>query len=112
MTFDGRYNTSPKYAADGAWFAYVRMENGRFTIAAKNTIDGEVRYLTSGQDDRSPAFAPNGKAILFATEIKGRGALGAVSLDGSTRWGIATNAHDIRGVAWGPYESHRLEVLQ
>ncbi|MGD8478387.1 MAG: Tol-Pal system beta propeller repeat protein TolB, partial [Burkholderiales bacterium] len=80
MTFDGRYNTSPKYAADGAWFAYVRMENGRFTIAAKNTIDGEVRYLTSGQDDRSPAFAPNGKAILFATEIKGRGALGAVSL--------------------------------
>ncbi len=112
VTFDGRYNTSPKYAADGVWFAYVRMEDGRFTIAAQNIIDGEVRYLTSGQDDRSPAFAPNGKAILFATEVKGRGALGAISLDGSTRWGIATYAHDIRGVAWGPYESHRVEVPQ
>jgi TolB protein len=112
VTFDGRYNTSPKYAADGVWFAYVRMEDGRFSIAAQNIADGEVRYLTSGKDDRSPAFAPNGKAILYATEVKGRGALGAISLDGSTRWGIATYAHDIRGVAWGPYESNRLEVSQ
>lgn len=112
VTFDGRYNTSPKYAADGQWFAYVRMDDGRFSIAAQNIIDGEVRYLTSGRDDRSPAFSPNGKSILYATEVKGRGALGAISIDGSTRWGIATYAHDIRGVAWGPYESYRVEVTQ
>ncbi len=110
VTFDGRYNTSPKYAADGQWFAYVRLHEGRFSIAAQNIENGEVRYLTSGRDDRSPAFSPNGKAILYATEVKGRGALGAISLDGSTRWGIATYAHDIRGVAWGPYESYRVEV--
>ncbi|UCD69384.1 MAG: Tol-Pal system protein TolB [Betaproteobacteria bacterium] len=112
VTFDGRYNTSPKYAADGQWFAYVRMENGRFSIAAQNMANGEIRYLTSGRDDRSPAFSPNGKAILYATEVKGRGALGAISIDGSTRWGIATYSHDIRGVAWGPYESHRVEASQ
>lgn len=112
MTFDGRYNTSPKYSADGEWFAYVRMEDGQFSIAAQNLDSGDVRYLTSGRDDRSPAFAPNGKSILYATEIKGRGALGAVSIDGSTRWGIATYAHDIRGVAWGPFESYQVEVKQ
>ena len=112
LTFDGRYNTSPKYAADGEWFAYVRMEAGRFSIAAQNISDGEVRYLTFGRDDRSPAFSPNGKAILYATEVKGRGALGAISIDGSTRWGIATYAHDIRGVAWGPYDSYRVEVAR
>lgn len=112
VTFDGRYNTSPKYAADGQWFAYVRMEDGRFSIAAQNTKNGEVRYLTSGRDDRSPAFSPNGKAILYATEVKGRGALGAISIDGSTRWGIATYSHDIRGVAWGPYDSYQVEVSQ
>lgn len=112
LTFDGRYNTSPKYAADGEWFAYVRMEGGRFNIAAQSLGDGAVRYLTSGRDDRSPAFSPNGKAVLFATEVKGRGALGAVSLDGSTRWGIATDAYDIRGVAWGPYDSYRVEVAR
>ena len=112
VTFDGRYNTSPKYAADGQWFAYVRMEDGRFSIAAQNIYDGEVRYLTSGRDDRSPAFSPNGRAILFATEVMGRGALGAITIDGTTRWGITTYAHDIRGVAWGPYESYRVEVTQ
>lgn len=110
MTFDGRYNTSPKYSPDSDWFAYVRMEDGQFNVAVQNTNSGDVRYLTAGRDDRSPAFAPNGRAILYATEIKGRGALAAVSIDGSTRWGIATYAHDIRGVAWGPYESHKVEV--
>ncbi len=112
MTFDGRYNTSPKYAADGESFAYVRMESGRFSIAMQDISSGDVTYLTSGRDDRSPAFAPNGKAILYATKVKGRGALGAVSIDGSTKWGIATYAHDIRGPAWGPYESYRVEVMQ
>lgn len=112
LTFDGRYNTSPKYATDGSWFAYVRMEDGRFSIAAQSLDDGEVRYLTSGRDDRSPAFSPNGKAILYATEVKGRSTLAAISIDGSTRWVIATSAHDIRGVAWGPYESYRVEVAR
>ena len=112
MTYDGRYNTSPKYAADGQSFAYVRMESGQFSIAMQDIKSGDVTYLTSGRDDRSPAFAPNGKAVLFATEVKGRGALGAVSIDGSTKWGIATYAHDIRGPAWGPYESNQVEVMQ
>ena len=110
MTFDGSYNTSPKYAADGNSFAYVRMKSGRFSIAVQQISSGDVAYLTSGRDDRSPAFAPNGKAILYSTEIKGRGALAAISIDGSTKWGIATYAHDIRGPSWGPYESNRVEV--
>jgi TolB protein len=110
MTFDGSYNTSPEYAADGNSFAYVRMKSGRFSIAVQQISSGEVAYLTSGRDDRSPAFAPNGKAILYSTEIKGRGALAAISIDGSTKWGIATYAHDIRGPSWGPYESNRVEV--
>jgi TolB protein len=110
MTFDGGYNTSPKYAADGDAFAYVRMKSGRFSIAVQHISSGNVAYLTSGSDDRSPTFAPNGKAILYATEIKGRGALAAISIDGSTKWGIATYAHDIRGPSWGPYESNRMEV--
>ena len=112
VTFDGRYNTSPKYAADGEWFAYVRMQGGRFSIAVQSLDESEVRYLTSGRDDRSPAFAPNGKAILYATTVDGRGILGGVSIDGGTRWSIATDAYDIRGVAWGPYDSYRVEVAR
>jgi TolB protein len=110
MTYDGRYNTSPKYSADGESFAYVRLQSGRFSIAMQDITSGSVTYLTSGRDDRSPAFAPNGKSVLYSTEIKGRGALAAISIDGSTKWGIATYAHDIRGPSWGPYESNRVEV--
>ena len=70
----------------------------------------ETRYLTSGHDDRSPAFAPNGKAILYVTKGKDRGTLAVISTDGFARSEITTYARDIRSPAWAPYESHNTEV--
>lgn len=110
LTFEGGYNTAPRYSPDGRSFAFVHQQGGRYGIGIRDLATGEFRYLTSGRDDRSPAFAPNGKAILYVTELKGRGALAAVSTDGATRWGIAPYAHDVRSPAWGPYESKQLEV--
>jgi TolB protein len=110
LTFEGGYNTSPRYSPDGRSFAFVHQQGGHYGIGIKDLSTGEFRYLTSGRDDRSPAFAPNGKAILYATELMGHGALAAVSTDGATRWAIAPYAHNVRSPAWGPYESRQLEV--
>jgi TolB protein len=110
MTFEGGYNTSPRYSPDGRFFSFVSQQLGRYVIAIQEIGTREPRFLTSGQDDRSPAFAPNGKAILYATTIKGRGALAVISTDGSTRSGITAYAHDIRSTAWAPYEAQPTEV--
>ena len=53
------------------------------------------------------SFAPNGKIILYATEIKGRGILAAVSSDGRTRQRLSTQKGDIREPAWGPLPKWR-----
>ena len=110
MTFDGSYNASPQYSPDGQSFAFVHQQPGGFGIGLQEIATRQARYLTSGHDDRSPAFAPNGKAILYVTKAKGNGALAVVSTDGFARSEISTYAHDIRSPAWAPYESHDTEV--
>ena len=110
MTFDGNYNASPQYSPDGEYFAFVHQQSDGFGIGLQEIATRQLRYLTSGHDDRSPAFAPNGKAILYVTKAKGHGELAVISTDGFARSEITTYAHDIRSPAWAPYESHGTEV--
>jgi TolB protein len=112
MTFEGSYNASPRYSPDGKSFAFVQLRGGRYNVALHNFATGEIQYLTAGQEDRYPAFAPNGKAILYATEVGGRGRLGATATDGRTRWDIGVPARDVRGPDWGPFTSHRWEIAR
>ena len=60
------------------------------------------QVLTDGSIDESPSFAPNGRMILYATEVRGRGVLSAVSSDGRVKQRLSENAADVREPAWGP----------
>ena len=59
--------------------------------------------LTDSNKDESPSFAPNGRMILIATEIGGRGVLSAVSTDGRIKQRLSISAGDVREPAWGPF---------
>jgi TolB protein len=61
-----------------------------------------VQVLTDGTVDESPTFAPNGKMILYATALKGRGILSAVSSDGRVKQRLTADVGDVREPAWGP----------
>ena len=62
----------------------------------------QVQILTDSSKDESPSFAPNGRMILYATEIGGRGVLAAVSSDGRVKQKLSVQASDVREPAWGP----------
>ncbi|MFM2397995.1 MAG: translocation protein TolB, partial [Pseudomonadota bacterium] len=59
--------------------------------------------LTETVRDESPSFAPNGKVLIYATEVRGRGVLATVSADGRIRQSISSVSGDIREPAWGPW---------
>jgi TolB protein len=102
VTFSGNYNVSPVVSPDGRYLAYIGREDGRFHVVLLELATGQTRVLTDSARDESPSFAPNGQAVLYATEQDGRGVLGTVSLDGKTRARLSESGVDAREPSWGP----------
>ena len=102
ITFDGSYNVTPRPSPDGKSMAYVARNNGRFQLALMDLATKQVQILTDSTKDESPSFAPNGRMILYATEVGGRGVLAAVSSDGRVKQKLSVQAADVREPAWGP----------
>lgn len=102
LTFEGSYNVSPDYSQDGKSFTFIHRNNNQFNVAVQEIGSRQVQILTNSKFDESPSFAPNGKMILYATEINGHGILSAVSSDGQTRQHLSVQTGDIREPAWGP----------
>ena len=102
VTFEGSYNVSPRFSPDGKSLAYIRNDGGRFRVALQDLASGQVQLLSEGAQDESPSFAPNGRVILYATKARGRGALAAVSSDGSVHQRLNDASGDVREPAWGP----------
>jgi len=103
VTFDGSYNVSPRPSPDGKSLAFISRRDGQFQLAVMDLASRQVQILTDSRKDESPSFAPNGRMIVFATEIGGRGVLSAVSVDGRIKQRLSVSAGDVREPAWGPY---------
>ena len=102
MTFEGNYNVSPRHSPDGKSFTFVQRNNGRFNVAVQDFASRQVQLLTDGGVDESPSYAPNGRMILYASEVRGRGILAAVSSDGRVKQRFTETSGDVREPAWGP----------
>jgi TolB protein len=102
LTFEGSYNASPRFNPDGKSFTFIQRNGSRFNVAVQDMTTRQVQVLTDGAADESPSFAPNGRMILYATEVRGRGILSAVSSDGRVKQRLTADAGDVREPAWGP----------
>jgi TolB protein len=104
VTFEGSYNVSPRLSPDGKTLAYITRNGGKFQVALLDLANRQVQIITDSDRDESPSFAPNGRMILHAAVINGRGVLSAVSADGRFKQRLtgATGA-DVREPAWGPF---------
>ncbi|HZX31171.1 MAG TPA: Tol-Pal system beta propeller repeat protein TolB [Rhodocyclaceae bacterium] len=103
ITFEGNYNVTPRLSPDGKTMAFITRREGRFQLAVMDLASKQVQVLTDSHKDESPTFAPNGRMILIATEIGGRGVLSAVSTDGRIKQRLTIAAGDVREPAWGPF---------
>lgn len=102
ITFEGGYNVTPRPSPDGKSLAYITRNGSRFQLALMDLATKQAQILTDSTKDESPSFAPNGRMILYATEIGGRGVLAAVSSDGRVKQKLSVQAADVREPAWGP----------
>lgn len=106
LTFEGNYNVSPRHSPDGRSFTFIQRQGPRFSVAVQDFVSRQTQVLTDGGIDESPSFAPNGRIILYASAVKGRGILAAVSSDGRVRQRFTDSGGDVREPAWGPLISN------
>ena len=102
MTFGSTYNVSAHYSPDGKNLIYIQRNGGQYRVVMQELETGQVQVLTDTSLDESPSFAPNGRTILYATNVKGRGLLATVSHDGRIKQRLSSQAGDIREPSWGP----------
>ena len=94
---------SPRISPDGKTLAYITRNAGKFQVALLDLTSRQAQILTDSDQDESPSFSPNGRMILLATVIGGRGVLSAVSADGRMKARLSATAGDVREPAWGPF---------
>ena len=103
ITFEGSYNVTPRPSPDAKSLAYISENAGRFQLTLMDLATRQTQILTDSSKDESPSFAPNGRIILYATEVGGRGVLAAVSVDGRVKQKLSVQAADVREPAWSPF---------
>jgi len=103
VTFNGDYNISPRLSPDGKLLAYVGRRGGQFKVHVLDLASGQETPVTDTVRDESPSFAPNGRMMLYATEVNGRGILASASVDGRVRTRLSGPSGDIREPTWGPF---------
>ena len=102
LTFEGNYNARARMLDDGN-LVYVHRSTGTFHIAWQDLRRGRVVPLTRTDLDESPSVAPNGAMLIYATQDRGRGILGVVSIDGSVKYQLPSSSGDVREPAWSPF---------
>ncbi|CEN56634.1 Tol-Pal system beta propeller repeat protein TolB [Candidatus Methylopumilus turicensis] len=101
VTFEGSYNVSPHLSTDGKLLTFIKQTPAGFKVAVQDLATGQVQTLSDTTQDESPSFAPNGRMILYATSIGGKGSLAAVSVDGRVKQRLKDTGGDVREPSWG-----------
>ena len=107
VSYKGKYNARPAYSPDGKLLAMVNRKAGSFRIALLDLKTNSMRLLSPGRLDESPSFAPNGSMVIYATKVRGKGELAAVSIDGRVKQRLALQVGDVREPAWSPFSRSR-----
>ncbi len=103
VTFSGGYNISPALSADGKWLAYISRTGAAYKLQLMELSTDKVTTLTDTTHDAKPSFAPNGKLILYATQIQGKEVLMTTTLDGNSRVILSVRTSTIGEPHWGPF---------
>jgi len=96
----------PRISPDGNKVAIVHNDRGHYRIALVDVEQSYTQVLTEGSLDESPAFAPNGAMLIYASRAGDRGVLSTISVDGRFEQRIAAPQGEIREPAWSPYRKN------
>jgi TolB protein len=103
MTFKGKYNQTPRWSPRGTHIAFsARDERNKYDIFLLDVRSGLISRITQDQgNNEDPAFAGNGRLIVFASTRHGTRDLYISNLDGTHQRRVTKGGH-YWTPAWAP----------
>lgn len=99
LTYTGNYNASASYTPDQKNLILLHGNDGNFNIGIQD-LDGNLTQLTFVQLAESPAVAPNGRVVVYATRARERGVLKMVTIDGRINLTLPFRQGDVQEPTW------------
>lgn len=104
MTYVGTYNASASYLPGShTKFSLLTRNNRGFNVAIYDLQSGTMQILTQGSYIESPSPAPNGRMIVYSTQVGGRRMLGMVSSNGQVNFHLPGTVGEDQAPAWSPF---------
>lgn len=110
ITFAGQHNSNPEWHPEKAELIFSGLSKGRmdlFRISSKGT---GLRRLSSlrkknGQwaNCESPSYSPDGRFIVFSSDVSGTYQLYVMNLDNLSIERITFDRHNYKSPKWSPY---------
>ena len=99
----GGSNISPSASPDGSKVAMILSKDGSPDVYVCNSDGSNLKRLTTGVEDSSPCWSPDGQWVCFATKIGGSRRLAKVPAGGGAVQVISTSgAPNPTEPAWSP----------
>lgn len=104
LSYKGSYNASASITDSQKEIVLLhRNSNKSFSIALQELSSGIISPLTFSKYDESPSLAPNGKMLVYATKINGKGRLRVTTLDAKVNFKLPKVDGNMQEPSWSPY---------
>ena len=100
VTFKGEYNVRARISADGKRMGYITRRDGVYRTAVFDLESQQDIWVSDTTNDDSPSLSPNGRLIIYESEVGRRNVLMRASVDGKVKQRLPLE--DARDPAWGP----------
>lgn len=104
VSFNGSYNTTPTWSPKSGTrvIAYTTRDGGSYDIVTLDLDSKKSTRITQGEgNNEEPSFAPNGRAIAFASTRSAGSGIYIANSDGTGK-AMKVYAGSVTGVDWGP----------
>jgi TolB protein len=103
ISFEGNYNARASYTPNQKSIVMLHREDRAFNIGVQNVDNGTINSITDSEMDESPSVSPNGRLVLYATQVRHKGILAISSIDGRIKINLPSREGDVQEPAWSPY---------